>query len=66
MKYSSYEMKEMLINYLHRSKHKLRTLLISYVLAQSLLILLAILLVARVITTLMGHTTEDTEIVDAN
>ena len=54
----------MLINFLLLSRLKLRILLISYVLARSLLILLAILSVARAIITHMEYTAE--EAADAN
>ena len=55
-----------LINFLLHSRHRLRVLLISCVLARSLLILLAILSVVRAITTHMEYITEDTEVADAN
>ena len=53
-----------LTSYLPHSRHKLKTLLVSYVLARSLPILLAILSVARAIITRMEYTTAETA--DAN
>ena len=60
-------MNVMLTSYLLHSRLRLRTLLISCVLARSLLISLAILSVARAIITHMEYSTMvDVEAVDAN